>query len=336
MWSSGYRRSLEGTSFPYHSFAPEIRSALLVRGNDERPPIAWETAQVDADDEDGLVRLCWVFAMAASPDAVPFTLFANEAPVLTFTNPTAFDAAGWAHEGRGGASLTFRVTHRDRHGDPMGYALLTLPTAGLPPGRPVRLRLAGENRGSPAWVMVFEHEVEEAFHVDALPRIRRGDDERVQWVRLVGIHLGEPAAVRVGHEGREVARGVLTFGRNVFDVPVPATDTEREAVVEVAVEGRSPRRVAFRQEPIRRWTIHLVQHTHTDIGYTRPQTEILPEHLRFVDVALDSATRPTRSPTTRASAGPARRRGRCASTCAPDPRRRSSACGGACARVGSR
>jgi len=33
--------------------------------------------------------------------------------------------------------------------------------------------------------------------------------------------------------------------------------------------------------------IYLVEHTHTDIGYTRPQTEILPEHLRYLDYALD-------------------------------------------------
>ncbi|MCF6286264.1 MAG: hypothetical protein L3K26_13905, partial [Candidatus Hydrogenedentes bacterium] len=37
----------------------------------------------------------------------------------------------------------------------------------------------------------------------------------------------------------------------------------------------------------RRWTVNLVQHVHTDIGYTRPQTEILPEHLRYIDYALD-------------------------------------------------
>jgi hypothetical protein len=37
----------------------------------------------------------------------------------------------------------------------------------------------------------------------------------------------------------------------------------------------------------RRWTVYLTQHTHTDIGYTRPQTEILPEHLRYIDYALD-------------------------------------------------
>lgn len=36
-----------------------------------------------------------------------------------------------------------------------------------------------------------------------------------------------------------------------------------------------------------KWTVYLVQHTHTDIGYTKPQTEILTEHLRYIDYALD-------------------------------------------------
>ena len=43
----------------------------------------------------------------------------------------------------------------------------------------------------------------------------------------------------------------------------------------------------FTVRPPRAWTIYLTQHTHTDIGYTRPQTEILPEHLRYIDYALD-------------------------------------------------
>lgn len=39
--------------------------------------------------------------------------------------------------------------------------------------------------------------------------------------------------------------------------------------------------------PKREWTVYLVQHTHTDIGYTKPQTEILSEHLRYIDYAID-------------------------------------------------
>ncbi len=40
-------------------------------------------------------------------------------------------------------------------------------------------------------------------------------------------------------------------------------------------------------DPVRKWDIKLIQHTHTDIGYTRSQTDILAEHLRYIDYALD-------------------------------------------------
>lgn len=37
----------------------------------------------------------------------------------------------------------------------------------------------------------------------------------------------------------------------------------------------------------RQWTVYLVHHTHTDIGYTRPQAEIISEHLRYIDYVVD-------------------------------------------------
>ena len=39
--------------------------------------------------------------------------------------------------------------------------------------------------------------------------------------------------------------------------------------------------------PQRHWKIHLVHHTHLDIGYTDPQGTVLAEHLAFLDSALD-------------------------------------------------
>ncbi len=39
--------------------------------------------------------------------------------------------------------------------------------------------------------------------------------------------------------------------------------------------------------PVKEWRVNFVQHSHTDIGYTRSQTEILAEHLRYIDYALD-------------------------------------------------
>ncbi|WP_055697951.1 glycoside hydrolase family 38 C-terminal domain-containing protein [Streptomyces silaceus] len=39
--------------------------------------------------------------------------------------------------------------------------------------------------------------------------------------------------------------------------------------------------------PQRQWTLHLVHHSHLDIGYTDPQGRVLAEHLSFLDSCLE-------------------------------------------------
>ena len=71
----------------------------------------------------------------------------------------------------------------------------------------------------------------------------------------------------------------------VIPFTVPATEVEREIRVQVRIgEARYERAIVL--GPLREWWIYLVQHTHTDVGYSRPQSEILPEHVRFLDYAL--------------------------------------------------
>ncbi|HET9659211.1 MAG TPA: hypothetical protein VFP05_02705, partial [Thermomicrobiales bacterium] len=40
-------------------------------------------------------------------------------------------------------------------------------------------------------------------------------------------------------------------------------------------------------EPQRKWSIHLVHHSHFDYGYTDPQPMVLDTHLRYLDAAID-------------------------------------------------
>lgn len=47
--------------------------------------------------------------------------------------------------------------------------------------------------------------------------------------------------------------------------------------------------IDFLLEPQRKWTVHLIHHSHLDIGYTDPQGTVLAEHLSFLDSCLDLA-----------------------------------------------
>lgn len=71
---------------------------------------------------------------------------------------------------------------------------------------------------------------------------------------------------------------------------VPAVDTETRLTVCLpdtteGTEGTDG--IEVRLTPQRRWTIHLVHHSHLDIGYTDPQGHVLAEHLSFLDSCLE-------------------------------------------------
>ena len=86
--------------------------------------------------------------------------------------------------------------------------------------------------------------------------------------------------------GREGGRISLSPGLNSIEAGIPEGYDGK--TVEFAVKsGREVQTASAVISPAYRWTVYLVQHTHTDIGYTKPQTEILTEHLRYIDYAIE-------------------------------------------------
>ncbi len=79
----------------------------------------------------------------------------------------------------------------------------------------------------------------------------------------------------------------LPQGKHPVEIEVAPLTGTTPVTVRVESAGLSREFGPFTMVPPRKWTVYLTQHTHTDIGYTRPQTEILPEHLRYIDYALD-------------------------------------------------
>jgi hypothetical protein len=79
----------------------------------------------------------------------------------------------------------------------------------------------------------------------------------------------------------------LPKGKQPVEIEVAPLTSPTSVTVSVELDGRSREFGTFTVAPPRKWTVYLTQHAHTDIGYTRPQTEILPEHLRYIDYALD-------------------------------------------------
>ncbi len=286
-WFQGYSATIGGGTIEYHSPHPDVTSALLVRSLDTRDFIEWQSEPVPQDFVGEAATFVWIFGIDVDADPHSYDLSVNGEAWFRFSNPMVNSIKEWTVEARNGARLHFRVTMIDRHGDVFGYIALHVPAASLPRGKPLRFRVAGESAGSRMWYMTFQNEVSVGAEVVPQPAIVRQDGELYQPIHVHLVHLGLPETATLEVGGADPVDTQVAFGFNRVILHLPQTETEVRQVLKIQRPGKDPAELEFTRSPVRPWYLHMVQHTHTDIGYTRPQTEILAEHLRFIDYALD-------------------------------------------------
>ncbi len=133
-----------------------------------------------------------------------------------------------------------------------------------------------------------------AFDVQPTSLVAARGDRRRR-IDLVVRNDGPEARGRIWAEWRGdriVEDAVFPCGTSRRPFRIPLFEERRPMMFGIDAGKRTCRR-RLRIEPPAAWSIRLVQHTHTDIGYTDYQEEVLREHLDFLDeaVALCESTR---------------------------------------------
>ncbi|MEZ4943349.1 MAG: glycoside hydrolase family 38 C-terminal domain-containing protein [Saprospiraceae bacterium] len=282
----GYAEEINGQRFGYHSPLPDVTAALLLRGQADYVPIEWETAVVPANYRDKYSTFIWLFGMDVTSSPVDFQLSINGREWFSFSSSKTSDLGVRKFQGPDGAELILNVTMLDKYNDQMGFAIMKIPTEALEPGAAAHIKVATTTIENAAWFMTFKTSIEEKITLYQNKVVAKKAGKLFHSLSADFIHIGDdaPATVVIGDLKTET---ILKAGFNKVEVYLPKVDTETTFTADIKIAGKKPVQKAFTLRPVREWEIFLVQHTHTDIGYTRPQTEILPEHLRYIDMALD-------------------------------------------------
>lgn len=96
-----------------------------------------------------------------------------------------------------------------------------------------------------------------------------------------------PGRIVITRDGKEIHQADLIKGMNRFLLTVPAVTRPKKITFSAKINNSAAQTYPVTLLPPKKWEIYFVQHSHTDIGYTRPQSEILAEHMRYIDYALD-------------------------------------------------
>ncbi|MBN2313425.1 MAG: hypothetical protein JXM79_05810 [Sedimentisphaerales bacterium] len=110
------------------------------------------------------------------------------------------------------------------------------------------------------------------------------------------LHIGDPVEAGIRINGEEPITQSLEPGYKVIEGLTPAVETSTSVEVEVEVAGQSMGKQALTIEPVRKWHVWLLHHSHVDIGYTHVQTEVEQKHWQYFKQVIDLARTTTEYP----------------------------------------
>lgn len=279
---NGYADKVAGLDFEYHSCIPGLRQSLLMRATGGKDYVEWKTGAAPSRTDRKYATYIWVAALGSSPGKARMDLTVDGMESFTFYTD---GRKQWQVSGTGGSTLSFNTIMTDQHGDNHGYMVLRIPSDKMKPGQRT-IRATGSNANLTSWYMTFKKPVKTGITLNAFPAIIRKDGREMQLVEAGIFYFGTSADAKIYANGKLAETTPLQFGYNSVSMGLPPVNKQSKVSLKV-VAGDFSTTTSVNLEPVRKWTIRFIQHSHTDIGYTRSQTEILAEHLRYIDYALD-------------------------------------------------
>lgn len=277
---NGYAKDVEGEVLSYFSVYPEhATTALLTRCTDGAKAIAWETATVPFSERESTpyYYFSWIAAhnSTTSGGDRSFDLYINDTKAITFTTHHSSKPGPWSAAGADSTKLIFEFSKMDRHGDAHGFAHLRVPRKYITPGQPVKLNVVGHAQDSPDWFMTFRYTFEEKVEVEVLPFVRKLNGP--QWmVRFAVMHFGGTSSMKVRYQDKDGDYSTVypvINGINLIDKYVPYDSTGKLFPIRAELLS-TVLDTTVQLSPITHRDIHLVHHSHTDIGYSHLQAEV--------------------------------------------------------------
>jgi hypothetical protein len=271
---NGYGKDVSGEKIDYHSCHPEANSALLVRCQNNTQRIEWETEAAPAMAENP--TFAWIAGYSSGSSSADHTyhLFVNDKELLSFITPAGGKSGDWSVKGIEDSELQFKFVKADGIKDQSGYMFLKLPRKLLNAEGKVKIKIMGDATSSSDWYMTFRYGYSEKITLTPLDAITKVVDGKQFQQLKVGIdHFSSPVDVTISSEGKTVVTDKLNFGINNFNVPFPCVTAPEKKEITVTIDGKS-QTLPFVLNPVKKMTIYILAHSHTDIGYTEIQTNI--------------------------------------------------------------
>ena len=283
---AGYAKTIKGQEFEYHAPQPDAKKSLLVRSEQSANYIEWETEIMPEKTAEKTVRFLLLYGIDVNPESLrKWDISINGEKYFTIESPkdTLQKRISYKNED---FVLEFNASEVDKHGDFMGYMILTVPKKLFPAGKPLTIRATSEDAGKQTWFMVFRYKAKPYIKLASEPAIinSKSGESQVLRVSIVEYDNTEDAVLFIGEK---VFKRKLKFGYNVIYVDVPRITKTEDINVKINIDGKLITDKQFTIKPIGEKKIYLIHHSHVDIGYTHLQSEVEKLQWSYIESAIE-------------------------------------------------
>ena len=288
---SGYENYVRGEKFNYHSAHPGVSASMLVRSIQKELYIEWTTEKVPGDYSEGDATFVFLAAInVRENDRHSWDILINDKKKVTISTPGSRELKDITWKGDDGYDIRFMPVMEDRYGDLHGYFFLIIPEGEYTRGEPLNIKAVGETSGNRAFFIVYRHKIKPSIKVVPEQAIRKEGQDRYQLVSVNYTYLGDPVDVIIS-AGDIETKTRLTFGYNNIRVRLPVVKKESPFMVSIKKGQKILADNNFILKPVAYREIHLLHHSHVDIGYTHVQDEVKIIQWQHLENAIKIAGR---------------------------------------------
>lgn len=288
----GYNKTLKGDGFTYHSPQPNVTTSLLIRSVEKDLYAEWETEPVPADFKEKFAKFIFISAIDVNPQYPhSWDIYVNDKKEFTISSPTDASKKQYNWKGQNGCILDFNVALIDQHGDQHGYMIMTVPEDKFDKGKPLKMKVVGESANSQTWFMIFKYAMTPELNLVQEQAVRIEGGSQFQQIRIEYVYLGDPVNVLIT-TGDIKTNITLNFGYNTIRAKLPVV--KEPHIFPVTISMLKGNKVLARKDftllPVVPRTIHLLHHSHVDIGYTNVQDEVKQIQWQNLESAIKLAS----------------------------------------------
>ncbi|AZQ61652.1 hypothetical protein EI427_05220 [Flammeovirga pectinis] len=281
----GYTNYVSGDIMPYKSPQEDANQAMLVRCQEGKHVMEWEAQAIPTDFNGEFVEYGMIMGVDIDRAQYSYEIYINDKKYFTFTAPEESILQDVTDEGPNASTFTFKGTMIDAYSDLFGYGFLKIKASDLPKGEPISMKIVAPSIGKASWMMLFKYGLDGNISWKQEPAVIKTAKGPMQQLRATILHYGDPVKAVIT-AGKTKEKVTLNVGANVFRINVPKVTEDTQVPVKVTVGKKVLDNKMLDVTPVKPYTVHLLHHSHVDIGYTHTQDEVEKVQWKNLDDAV--------------------------------------------------